>query len=98
MTLFFGRLTQDFVAFSQALSRADEGIPGAASQVATEAANFRHSAALNATYLVYTGELPMSCIQTSLLTLCPRNRHLGVHLHLHERLGVYRRSQREAYS
>ena len=62
MALFFGSLTQDFVAFAQALSRADQGIPGAASQVATDAVNFRHSAALNATYLVYTGKLPISYI------------------------------------
>ncbi|KAF8892354.1 multidrug resistance protein 1 [Gymnopilus junonius] len=48
MTLLFGNLTQDFVAFSQTLAAGSDDI-------STAAANFRHASAKNATYLVYIG-------------------------------------------
>ena len=58
MTLLFGNLTQDFVNFGVALNKVKNGAPGAAEQVSAAAAAFRHSAALNATYLTYIGRSP----------------------------------------
>lgn len=55
MTLLFGRLTQDFVAFTQLINEAQNGAPGAAEGVPVAAAHFRNSAAKNASYLVYIG-------------------------------------------
>ena len=57
MTLLFGNLTQDFVNFGVALNKAKNGDPGAADQVPVAAAAFRHSAALNASYLSYIGKV-----------------------------------------
>ncbi|KDR82180.1 hypothetical protein GALMADRAFT_240715 [Galerina marginata CBS 339.88] len=55
MTLLFGNLTQNFVAFAQAIAQAQQGVPGAADKIPEAAANFRRGAAQNATYLVYIG-------------------------------------------
>lgn len=57
MSFLFGRLTQDFVNFASTLTAAgdqnDLQAQGAAAAQLTAA--FKHSAALNATYLVYIG-------------------------------------------
>lgn len=55
MTLLFGRLTEDFVNFTQALSQARQNMPDAADNLSQAASNFRHAAAKNACYLVYIG-------------------------------------------
>lgn len=57
MSLLFGNLTQDFVTFGEAVSRAQSGDATAPSEVLSAAAHFRHTAANDATYLVYIGEL-----------------------------------------
>lgn len=58
MSLLFGRLTQDFVSFGAALNNLT--LPGpdgdaARANYPQAAAEFRHAAALNASYLVYIG-------------------------------------------
>lgn len=55
MTLLFGDLTQDFVSFGIVLNNIAQGVPGAREQLPAAAAGFRHSAALNASYLTYIG-------------------------------------------
>ncbi|KAF8900291.1 multidrug resistance protein 1 [Gymnopilus junonius] len=55
ITLLFSRLTQDFIAFAQALAEEQQGISGSSANITAAAANFRHAAANNATYLVYIG-------------------------------------------
>ncbi|KAH9849517.1 P-loop containing nucleoside triphosphate hydrolase protein [Lenzites betulinus] len=68
MSLLFGRLTQDFVTFGVTLNHAQT--PGdplqAQSQADLPAAanNFKHSAALNASYLVYIGLGMFLCTYT----------------------------------
>ncbi|KAJ7186229.1 P-loop containing nucleoside triphosphate hydrolase protein [Mycena pura] len=54
LSIFFGNLTEDFVAFTRALTEQD-GSAEAAAQVQTAAANFRHASAKNATYLTILG-------------------------------------------
>ena len=62
MSLLFSRLTQDFVSFGTALLQAQNGDSDAAAALPVAAAGFKHSAALNASYLVYIGtlHLPLS--------------------------------------
>lgn len=55
MTLVFGNLTEDFVAFGIVLNNMAQGVPGAREQLPAAAAGFRHSAALGASYLTYIG-------------------------------------------
>ncbi|KAI0375403.1 multidrug resistance protein 1 [Pilatotrama ljubarskyi] len=60
MALLFGRLTQDFVAFGTALQVSrDPSDPqaqaAAQAELPSTAAAFKHSSALNASYLVYIG-------------------------------------------
>ncbi|KDQ62305.1 hypothetical protein JAAARDRAFT_54276 [Jaapia argillacea MUCL 33604] len=55
MTLLFGNLTQDFVAFEAIIYAADGGDAAAQAQVPIAAANFRTTAAHDATYLVCIG-------------------------------------------
>lgn len=65
MSLLFGNLTQDFVSFSLAEnnynSALQSGNPTAIAQAQqildAAAVSFRHSAALDASYLTYIGEL-----------------------------------------
>jgi ATP-binding cassette, subfamily B (MDR/TAP), member 1 len=69
MSLLFGRLTQNFVEFGQTINAANTpGDQQAMSQamVPAAAAAFRHAAALNASYLVYIGEIT-SCSHTYLV-------------------------------
>lgn len=58
MSLLFGRLTNDFVHFGQVLDSASKGNADAQAQLPAAAADFRHSASLNASYLVYIGTWP----------------------------------------
>ncbi|KAM6494368.1 multidrug resistance protein 1 [Amanita muscaria] len=51
MTLLFGNLTQDFVSFGIVLNTS----PNDAAKISAAAAAFRHSASLDATYLVFIG-------------------------------------------
>uniref|UniRef100_A0A8H8CEK7 P-loop containing nucleoside triphosphate hydrolase protein n=1 Tax=Psilocybe cubensis TaxID=181762 RepID=A0A8H8CEK7_PSICU len=55
MTLLFGRLTEDFVSFTQVVNQANNHVPGAAERIPEVAAHFRQAAAKNASYLVYIG-------------------------------------------
>ncbi len=56
MSLLFGRLTQDFVAFGTALIE-KETDPTIASSLPAIAASFKRAASLNASYLVYIGTI-----------------------------------------
>ncbi|KAJ7111081.1 P-loop containing nucleoside triphosphate hydrolase protein [Mycena epipterygia] len=51
LSIFFGNLTEDFVAFTLALTEAKAGSVEAAAQLPIAAANFRHGSAKNAIYL-----------------------------------------------
>ena len=55
MSLIFGRIAQDFVTFQITRALAEQGDPAAIAQLPTVAEDFRKSASLNATYLVYIG-------------------------------------------
>ncbi|PPQ83491.1 hypothetical protein CVT25_006981 [Psilocybe cyanescens] len=55
MTLLFGRLTEDFVSFTQVVNQAQNNVPGASERLPEVAESFRRSAAKNASYLVYIG-------------------------------------------
>jgi len=57
MTLLFGRLTQDFITFTQVVRLADLGDAASEAAVPAAAHAFRDSAAKNASYLVYIGTL-----------------------------------------
>jgi ATP-binding cassette subfamily B (MDR/TAP) protein 1 len=60
MTLLFGRLTQDFVAFGIIVTRVQSGDAVAQTLLPQAAANFRSSAASNAGYLACIGKLTTS--------------------------------------
>jgi hypothetical protein len=53
--ILFGNLTQDFVTFTIVLLKYQEGDEEAKQQLPLAAANFRHAAGTDATYLVYLG-------------------------------------------
>ncbi|KAJ7733032.1 P-loop containing nucleoside triphosphate hydrolase protein [Mycena metata] len=55
MSIFFGKLTQGFVAFTLTLVEAQAGSAEAAQQLPIAAANFRHASAKSATYLTILG-------------------------------------------
>ncbi|KAJ6578174.1 P-loop containing nucleoside triphosphate hydrolase protein [Mycena capillaripes] len=55
LSIFFGNLTQDFVAFTQTLLAAQAGSAEAAEQLPIAAAHFRHASAKNATYMTLVG-------------------------------------------
>ncbi|KAG6907876.1 hypothetical protein DXG01_007040 [Tephrocybe rancida] len=55
MSLLFGNLTQEFVNFGTVINYANTGNATAIAQVPAAAAHFRHTAALDASYLVYIG-------------------------------------------
>ena len=55
MTLIFGNLVQDFVNFGNVLGNAQQGNATAIADLPGAASHFRHTAALDATYLVYIG-------------------------------------------
>ncbi|KAL4246649.1 GTPase-activating protein [Abortiporus biennis] len=55
MSLLFGNLTQDFIAFETILLQAQAGDAAAAANIPIAAHNFRHTAANDASYLVYIG-------------------------------------------
>ncbi|KAF8991424.1 P-loop containing nucleoside triphosphate hydrolase protein [Cyathus striatus] len=61
MSLLFGRLTQSFVEFQIIVEQADSGNSTARALLPDIAANFRHDAALNASYLVYIGVAMLAC-------------------------------------
>ncbi|TCD61612.1 GTPase-activating protein [Steccherinum ochraceum] len=61
MSLLFGNLTQDFVDFETILSIANTGNTTAQASVPAAAAHFRHTAALDASYLVYIGVGMFAC-------------------------------------
>ncbi|KAI0714082.1 P-loop containing nucleoside triphosphate hydrolase protein [Cerioporus squamosus] len=68
MSLLFSRLTQDFVTFGTILQLTSSPDPATAAQAQQElpiaAAGFKHSAALNASYLVYIGVGMFVCTYT----------------------------------
>ncbi|KAM5533130.1 hypothetical protein V8D89_013178 [Ganoderma adspersum] len=64
MSLLFSRLTQDFVSFGTAVIQKEQGNADAAASLPAAAANFKHSAALNASYLVYIGVGMFVCTYT----------------------------------
>jgi hypothetical protein len=105
MSLLFGNLTEDFVVFGDAASiyygdlQTGNATAIAAAQQALDAAvaEFRQSAAADATYLVYIGE-PLRRLVQITPDKIPRYRYVRVYLYLHGHLGIHRRGQLEAYS
>lgn len=55
MSLLFGNLTQDFVNFGETLELSKAGNATATAALPAAAAHFRHTAANDASYLVYIG-------------------------------------------
>ena len=92
MSLLFGRLTQDFVNFGSVMANTTSSDPAVAANATAAlpaaAASFRHSAALNASYLVYIGE----CIKLGPRTTLTAFRCWNAvrNFRLHVLLGVYR--------
>lgn len=56
MTLLFGNVTQDLVNFQVVVSLAQRGNATAKAMIPQAAADVRHSAGLNASYLAYIGK------------------------------------------
>lgn len=72
MSLMFGRLTEDFVTFNTILNYAyhdGQNNQTAIDQIATASAEFKHAAALNASYLVYMGASVSLRSRGSVLTI-----------------------------
>ncbi|TCD62992.1 GTPase-activating protein [Steccherinum ochraceum] len=61
MSLLFGKLTQGFVTFETILSKANAGDVNAQASVPSAAADFRRTAALDASYMVYMGIGMFAC-------------------------------------
>ncbi|KAH9949128.1 P-loop containing nucleoside triphosphate hydrolase protein [Amylocystis lapponica] len=61
MSLFFGNLTKQFVQFSLTIASAKNGDSAAQAQVEPMANQFRHSAAVDASYLAYIGAGMFAC-------------------------------------
>ena len=55
MSLLFGNLTQDFVSFANASNNINSNDPDSTAKLDQAAANFRHIAAKDASYLTYIG-------------------------------------------
>jgi ATP-binding cassette subfamily B (MDR/TAP) protein 1 len=55
MSLLFGNLTQDFVSFGTTLAQVKVGNATAQAELPARAAEFRHTSAKDASYLVYIG-------------------------------------------
>lgn len=55
MSLLFGNLTEDFIVFQQTVAMADTGDATAIADLPNAASHFRHTAANDASYLVYIG-------------------------------------------
>ncbi|KAF8798991.1 multidrug resistance protein 1 [Phlegmacium glaucopus] len=64
MSLLFGNLTQQFVNFSIVLAKAKTGDASASDQIPAAAAEFRHSAGISASQLVYIGIAMFFCTYT----------------------------------
>ena len=102
MSLLFGNLTQDFIEFQTvAAYAADPNNATAQAQLPLAQASFRHTAALDASYLVYIGPLPTPIAEPcsrspSLLPYRCWNVHMYLYLHVH--LGLHWRSQRQTSS
>lgn len=68
MSLLFSRLTQDFVSFGTVLQQLNNPNPDvsnpARASLPAASSNFKHSAALNASYLVYIGIGMFVCTYT----------------------------------
>ena len=95
MSLLFGRFTQDFVDFQMTLFYAQAGDPTAAAKIPQVAANFRHSAAQNATYLVIIGTSMTSLFFGGIIECRNRTGRVCLYFCPHVHLDIYRRSQRE---
>ena len=98
MGFLFGRLTEQFVSFGSAQSAyyQDPNNATVLQELEIAAAQFRSSAALNASYLVYIGTslpLPPSTHSSSQRNRCP-----CLHILLHERLGLHWRSKCQTHS
>lgn len=61
MSLIFGNLTQQFVEFGQVILESNSGNATATARVPEVAAQFRHAAANDASYLVYIGVGMFAC-------------------------------------
>lgn len=90
MSFLFGRLTQDFVNFATAAAAADPQDQSVLD--AQVVAAFKHSAALNASYLVYIGMLCKNHGSMYAHLFVRRDRHVRMHVHLHDHMGLHRRS------
>jgi len=69
MTLLFGRLTQDFITFTQTIRQADLGDVASQQAIPEAAQEFRNAAAKNASYLVYIGSYYLIIISTEQIVL-----------------------------
>ena len=98
MSLLFGNLTNDFVRFSITLEETRKGNAAAAAALPAATANFKRVAANDASYLVYIGAYIYCLLKYLWLMLRSRYWNVRGHLHLHVRLGLHRRGQREADS
>ena len=58
LSLIFGNLTEQFVQFAQVVTSAADGNSEDQARVSVLAAGFRATAAVDASYLAYIGELP----------------------------------------
>ena len=61
MTLLFGRLIQSFVDFGTAVQQVNPNDPASESALQAAKNQFKHDAALNASYLVYIGIGSLCC-------------------------------------
>lgn len=97
MSLLFGNLTQDFIEFQGvAAYAADPNNATAQALLPIAQASFRHTAALDASYLVYIGPSlsPIAeAFSSHRFLFSPyRYRDVHVHIYLHVYLGLHRRS------
>jgi hypothetical protein len=92
MSLLFGNLTQDFVAFGQASNNINSNDPDSTTKLNQAAENFRRIAAKDASYLTYIGPslitLPYVPVLNHQLSLS-RLGLVRLHIHLHVYLGLY---------
>lgn len=94
MSIIFGNLTQDFVSFGTAELAYYQDVNNATAleQLNVAGAEFRKSAAADASYLVYIGTSPP--LPPSIHSYSSRPRHISLHIYLHGHLGLHWRSKR----
>jgi hypothetical protein len=89
MSLLFGNLTQDFVAFNIASNNINSNDPDSTAKLNQAAENFRRIAAKNASDLTYIGPSLITLPYVPGSKSLPRRGHVPLHIHLHVYLGLY---------